>query len=216
MKKTQKKKLHCFKIDADLDITSKETIINNATEAYANYMDILLPGWQLDPNSKDTPRRVVKAFIDDIASGLYKKFPKITAFENVEGYEGIVLQSSIPVKSFCSHHHQNIFGHAHVAYIPSRDGKVIGLSKLNRIVDHISRMPCVQENLTVLIHNKVNEICEQNLGVAVIIRAKHNCVSHRGVKHDSDMSTAVLSGAFKQNKDGVRDELYKLIQLSEK
>ncbi len=211
------KKYHRFDLPEDgISKEEKNELIERAAEAYAKYMDIILPGWREDPNSKETPLRVSKAFINDISAGLYNKFPKITAFENVEGYEGIVLQSNIPVKSFCSHHHQNISGHAHVAYIPSKTGKVIGLSKLNRITDHISRTPAVQENLTVLIHSAVDTLCENNLGVAVIIRAKHNCCSHRGIRHDSDMSTAVLSGGFKTNTDGVKDELYQLIQNAEK
>ena len=210
-------KFHKFDLPENgLTDEERNKLIDRAADAYAKYMDIILPGWQQDPNSDNTPHRVASAFINDIAAGLYKPFPKITNFDNVEGYEGIVLQSNIPIKSFCSHHHQNISGHAHVAYIPKSDGKVIGLSKLNRIADTIARTPAVQENLTVLIHNAINDLCENNQGVAVIIRAKHNCCSHRGIKHDSDMSTAVLSGAFKTNEGGVKTELYKLIELAEK
>ncbi len=190
-------------------------IIEKASKAYAKFMNVVLPGWENDVNSKDTPTRVSKAFVEDIAKGLYTIPPKITAFDNIEKYSGIVLQSNIPVQSLCSHHHQNIFGSAHVAYLPSKDGKIIGLSKLNRLVEFYSRTPQVQENLTQQIHDTVNEICENNNGVAVIIKAKHMCVGHRGINQNSDMSTAVLSGAF-LNEDKVRDEFYKLVEYANK
>jgi GTP cyclohydrolase I len=188
----------------------KQKIIKKAAKYYAKYMDIVLPGWETDPNASDTPLRVAKAFVLDIAKGLYTPFPKITAFDNVDGYKGIVLQSNIPVKSLCSHHHQNIRGLCHVAYIPDPKGKIIGLSKLNRIVSFYSRRPQVQENLTQQIHNAVDKLCEGNWGVSVLIKAKHECCSHRGVNEDSVMSTAVISGKF-ETEQKVREELYSLI-----
>lgn len=196
-----------------LEKVNTEEIIDKAALAYAKYMDIITPGWEKDPNASDTPRRVAKAFVNDIGKSLFSNPPKITVFNNVDKYDGIVLQSDIPVKSLCSHHHQNIFGIAHVAYIPSADGKIIGLSKLNRIVDHFSRRPQVQENLTMQIHDYVNKLCEGNIGVAVIVKAKHMCCSHRGVNHDSVMQTAKLSGAF-YNVDKVREEFYNLVNFS--
>lgn len=190
--------------------------IKRAEKKYAAFMDVILPGWQSDPNSCDTPIRVAKAFINELFKSTHDPDGlRITTFDNVDKYDGIVLQSNIPVKSMCSHHHQIIYGLAHVAYIPSKDGKIIGLSKLNRIVDYFARMPQVQENLCMQIHNKVNELCEGNTGVAVLINAKHACCSHRGVNHDSDMQTIKLSGAFIENID-VRNELYNLINYATK
>jgi GTP cyclohydrolase I len=208
-------KKHKFELpEQGLTPKQKERKIIKAAKAYAKYMDVLLPGWQQDDNSKNTPMRVAKAFVEDIGRGLYTPPPKITTFENAEVYKGIVLQANIPVKSLCSHHHQNIFGIAHVAYLPNPE-KYIGLSKLNRIVEYVSRTPQVQENMTQQIHDYINDLVRDNGGVAVIITAKHMCVSHRGVNQDSDMSTAVLSGAF-FNDDKVRSELYKLIEYSKK
>lgn len=190
--------------------------IELAAQKYAEFMDIVIPGWETDPNSKDTPQRVAKAFITELISSLHEaEGLKITSFDNVDKYDGIVIQSNIPVKSICSHHHQNIVGIAHVAYIPSIDGKIVGLSKLNRIVDYYSRKPQVQENLTMQIHDKVNEVCIDNGGVAVLIKAKHHCCSHRGVNHDSDMQTVKLSGAFK-NDDKARTEFYQLVEYATK
>jgi GTP cyclohydrolase I len=193
----------------------KDKLIKRGTKTFTRFMDVMFPGWENDPNLIDTPLRYTKAFVEDIAKGLYVPFPKITAFDNEDKYSGIVLQSNITVKSLCAHHLQNIFGIAHVAYIPNENGKIIGLSKLNRIVDYYSRTPQVQENLTQQIHDAINEICTDNCGVAVIIKAKHMCVSHRGIGQDSDMSTAVLSGSF-MSDDKVRNEFYKLVEYASK
>lgn len=187
--------------------TDKSKLILKAAKEYAKFMDVLLPNWKTDENMIDTPRRVAAAFVEDIFSGLYDDDFKVTAFPN-NGYDGMVIQCNIPVKSICSHHHQIIDGIAHVAYIPG--DKVIGLSKLNRTVDYFSRRPQLQEALTSEIHNFIDNICEGNSGVAVIIKAKHACCSHRGIKHDSDMQTITLSGGFKDDAK-VREEFYNLI-----
>jgi len=196
-----------------LEINEK---IEQAASHYAKFMDIIYPGWETDPNSIDTPRRVSKAFITELFKTVHDSdFNNVTSFDNIEHYDGIVIQSNIPVKSMCSHHHQIISGIAHVAYLPSKTGKIIGLSKLNRIVDYYARTPQVQENLTTQIHNKVNELCEANQGVAVIIKAKHACCSHRGVNHDSDMQTCKLSGEFFSD-DRARNEFYQLVDYATK
>jgi GTP cyclohydrolase I len=105
----------------------------------------------------------------------------------------------------------SFLGKAHVAYIPGADGKVIGLSKLNRIVEWFARRPQVQENLSMQIHDYITKECAGNRGVAVMIEAKHMCASCRGVRHDSTMMTSKLSGAFEQN-DATRNEFYKFIE----
>jgi GTP cyclohydrolase I len=106
-------------------------------------------------------------------------------------------------------------GVAHVAYIPAANGKVIGLSKLNRIVDWFSRRPQVQENLTMQIHQYIDEVCVKNKGVAVLIEANHTCCSNRGIKHDSTMRTARMSGAFLDEKDNSRAEFYKFVEFAQ-
>jgi GTP cyclohydrolase I len=137
----------------------------------------------------------------------------VTAFPS-DGYDGLVQESNIPLTSMCSHHHQTIQGTVSIAYIPSKDGKVVGLSKLNRIVEYFGRRGSIQEQLTVAIHNAVDKICTDNQGVAVMVSATHNCVSCRGVKHHgASMQTAKLSGAF-LNEDSAKAEFYKNIELS--
>jgi GTP cyclohydrolase I len=195
-----------------LNSEERQKMIEEAAYHYGKYMDALRIDWVNDPNSSDTPMRVAKAFVNDLAEGCYKDAPKITAFDNVDKYDGMVFQGNIDVKSICSHHHLTFIGHAHVAYIPGVDGKVIGLSKLNRVVEWFARRPQVQENLTEQIHAYLNEICKDNLGVAVIIEANHMCACVRGVRHDSTMMTSKLSGAFKDDP-ATRDEFYKFISF---
>jgi len=190
----------------------KERIIEKAAFHYGEYMTALGFDWKDDPNSADTPRRVAKAFVNDLAEGCFTAPPKITAFDNVDQYDGIVFQGNIKTNSFCSHHHLPFIGQTHVAYIPGKDGKVIGLSKLNRIVEWFSRRPQVQENLTMQIHKHIDEVCEGNKGVAVYVSANHTCAGLRGVKHDSTMKTARMSGAFLDKTDLTRQEFYDFVR----
>ena len=193
----------------------KWKMVEEAAEAYGKFLDALGCDWKNDPNSSDTPRRVAKAYVFDLWKGRYDAPSEITAFPS-DGYNGIVQESNIPVTSMCSHHHQTIGGRVSIAYVPSENGKVVGLSKLNRIVEHFGRRGAIQEQLTVAIHNAIDKICEGNLGVAVMIDATHNCVSCRGVKHHgASMQTAKLSGCFLE-EDAARAEFYKNIELAGK
>ena len=193
----------------------KWQMVDKAAEKYGEFLDALGCDWRNDPNSNDTPQRVAKAYVFDLWKGRYEEMSNITAFPS-DGYDGIVQESNIPVESMCSHHHQRIGGKVSIAYVPSKDGKVIGLSKLNRIVDLFGRRGAIQEQLTVAIHNAIDKICEGNIGVAVMIDATHNCVSCRGVKHKgASMQTAKLSGCFLNEADA-RAEFYKNIELAGK
>jgi GTP cyclohydrolase IA len=201
--------------NAKLDPIEKQYIIEDAAEAFGNFLEALGCDWKNDPNSSDTPMRVAKAYVNDLWAGRFEPLTEITAFPS-DGYDGIVQESNIPVTSMCSHHHQTIGGRVSIAYVPSKDGKVVGLSKLNRIVEHFGRRGAIQEQLTVAIHNAVDKICEGNVGVAVMIDATHNCVSCRGVKHHgASMQTAKLSGCFLE-EDSARAEFYKNIELAGK
>ena len=199
--------------EARLTEIEKEDIINKAAHKFGLFLDELGCDWRQDPNSSDTPKRVAKAYVNDLWKGRYEPLDKITAFPS-DGYDGIVQESNIPVQSMCSHHHQTIGGNVSIAYIASAEGKVVGLSKLNRIVEQFGRRGAIQEQLTVAIHNAVNKICDGNLGVAVQINATHNCVSCRGVKHGgASMQTAKLTGAF-LDEDSAKAEFYKNIELA--
>jgi GTP cyclohydrolase IA len=126
--------------------TEKEkwSMVDEAAEAYGKFLDALQCDWRNDPNSADTPRRVAKAYVFDLWKGRYEPMSDITSFPS-DGYQGIVLEKDIPLISQCSHHHQTIMGVVHIAYIPGPEGNVVGLSKLNRIVDHFGRRGAIQE-----------------------------------------------------------------------
>lgn len=199
--------------EARLTEKEKQKIIAKAAKHFGDFLTALGVDWKNDPNSSDTPNRVAKAYVNDLFAGRYNPLDKVTAFPS-DGYDGIVQESNIPVTSMCSHHHQTIQGKVSIAYIASETGKVVGLSKLNRIVEQFGRRGAIQEQLTVAIHNAVDKICEGNLGVAVMIDATHNCVSCRGVKHSgASMQTAKLSGCF-LNEDSAKAEFYKNIELA--
>jgi len=189
----------------------KQLIIEEASVHYAAFIKALrFTNFEQDPNMADTPKRVAKAFVEDLYQGCYNTPPKITAFDNVNAYDGIVFQGNIEVNSTCSHHALPFVGKAHVAYIPSANGKVIGLSKLNRIVEYFARRPQVQENLTSQIHSYINDVCEGNRGIAVMVSANHMCACVRGVRHDSTMMTSKMSGAFLEDP-AARNEFYRFV-----
>ncbi|MDC1539604.1 GTP cyclohydrolase I FolE [Flavobacteriaceae bacterium] len=148
-----------------------------------------------DDSLKGTPERVAKMYIDEIFSGLNpENKPKIALFDNKYQYNQMLVEKDITFYSNCEHHFVPIIGKAHISYISS--GKVIGLSKLNRIVQYYAKRPQVQERLT----NQIAEELKGILGtddVAVIIDAKHLCVSSRGIKDDTSATvTAFYGGAF--------------------
>jgi GTP cyclohydrolase I len=197
--------------DAELTEDEKNDIIANAAYHYGQFLSALGVEWKQDPNSSDTPRRVAKAYVNDLWAGRYNPMSGITAFPS-DGYDGIVFEGGIPLTSMCSHHHQTIMGNVHVAYIPGENSNVIGLSKLNRVVEHFGRRGAIQEQLTVAIHHAINELIENNKGVAVMIEATHNCVQCRGVKHGgASMKTAKLSGAFLDDGNA-RSEFYQFVK----
>lgn len=194
----------------------KEQMIIQAAEYYGKFLNALGFDWAADPHSANTPKRVAKAWINDLIKGSVSEEPEITAFPNDEGYTGLICQTRIPVISMCSHHNLQFVGLAHVAYIPGKEStdQVIGLSKLNRIVDFYSRRPQVQESLTKQIHDHIDKLCVGNRGVAVVIESTHNCVRCRQLNHESVMKTSQLSQYFWTNEIGTRAEFFSLIENS--
>lgn len=164
-----------------------------------------------DDSLCDTPKRVAKMYVDEMFYWLdNKNLPRIMTVENKMSYDHMLLERDIKVQSCCEHHRKDIIWKAHVAYIPK--DKIIGLSKLNRIVDFYCRKPQIQERLTNEIHNKLVEVLETE-DVAVVIDAVHMCVVTRWVKDiNSSTVTSKLWGVFKET--AVRKELLDLIKLS--
>ncbi|QOR74734.1 GTP cyclohydrolase I FolE [Cruoricaptor ignavus] len=151
-----------------------------------------------DDSLKDSPKRVAKMYVHEIFGGLLpENKPKISTFSNKYKYRQMLVEKDISVYSFCEHHFLPIIGKAHVAYISN--GEVIGLSKINRIVDYYARRPQVQERLTMQVVDAMKEALGTK-DVACIIEAKHLCVNCRGIKDTASSTiTAELSGIFRTN-----------------
>lgn len=176
-----------------------------------NHFRIILDELGLDLNDdslKGTAYRVAKMYVNEIFGGLDpRNKPKISLFENKYNYNKMLIEKNINLNTTCEHHFLPIIGIAHVAYVSS--GKVIGLSKLNRIVKYYSDRPQVQERLTTQIYNELTTVLDTE-NVMVVIDAKHLCVTSRGIKDDSCSTiTEMYGGDF--NVYNKRNEFYKLL-----
>ncbi|MEY2799239.1 MAG: cyclohydrolase FolE [Bacteroidota bacterium] len=192
-----------FEMDDDLKIELIE-------KSFREIMHVL--GLDLSDDSlSGTPNRVAKMYVKEIFRGLNPaNKPKISMFENKYKYNQMLVEKNITFYSNCEHHFVPIIGKAHVAYVSN--GKVIGLSKINRIVQYFSQRPQVQERLTIQIANELKTILNTE-DVAVVIDAHHLCVSSRGVSDvNSSTVTAEYSGVFMNNEK--REEFLKYISLS--
>ncbi len=179
----------------ELDDATKTEMIS---KHFREIMEIL--GLDLtDDSLKGTPDRVAKMFVKEIFSGLNpKNKPTIKLFENKYRYDRILIEKDITVYSNCEHHFVPIIGKAHVGYIPNE--KVVGLSKINRIVQYFSKRPQVQERLTVQIGNELKAML-QTEHVAVVIDAEHLCVQSRGIQDTSSSTvTSFYSGKFENEE----------------
>ena len=190
----------------DLDDLSKINSIEKDMESIMQTLGLDLS----DDSLKGTPKRVAKMFVNEIFGGLHPdKKPKASTFDNKYKYGEMLVEKNITLYSTCEHHFLPIVGRAHVAYIST--GKVIGLSKMNRIVDYYAKRPQVQERLTIQV---VKEL-QKALGtkdVACVIDAKHLCVNSRGIRDiESSTVTSEFGGKFKE--ESVRREFLDYIKL---
>jgi GTP cyclohydrolase I len=166
-----------------------------------------------DDSLKGTPNRVAKMFVNEIFGGLDpNKKPKASTFENKYQYGEMLVEKNITVYSTCEHHFLPIVGRAHVAYISN--GTVVGLSKMNRIVDHFSKRPQVQERLTIQIVKELQSVLNTK-DVACVIDAKHLCVNSRGIRDiESSTVTSEFGGIFKEKE--TKREFLNYIQMETK
>jgi GTP cyclohydrolase I len=199
------------KSNGNLPRTSEEieNMIVEATIHYGKFLESVGFDYQADPQTTDTPKRVAKAWLKDLIVGSVSNEPNITTFPNEENYDGLVVQGGIPVTSMCAHHNLAFTGYATVAYLPGE--QVVGLSKLNRIVEWFSRRPQMQESLTQQIHDYIAKKMDCG-SVAVSIACKHTCCSHRGIKHNSVMTTNKFSGVFMEKDNLIREEFLHAIE----
>ena len=162
-----------------------------------------------DDSLQGTPHRVAKMFIQEIFSGLNpKNKPKISVFDNSYNYDKMLVEANISFNSTCEHHFLPIIGKAHIGYVSS--GKVIGLSKLNRIVDYYSRRPQVQERLIMQIFNELKSVLETD-NVIVVMEATHLCVSSRGIKDESSFTSTIQYGGIFNEKEN-RNDFFNMIK----
>lgn len=192
---------------ADAHLLSDEEKMLRIAEHFHGIM--LTLGLDLaDDSLKGTPLRVAKMYVKEVFNGLNpKNRPAVKLFENKYGYKEMLVERDITVHSFCEHHFVPIIGKAHIAYL--NNGKVVGLSKLNRIVDYYARRPQVQERLTVQIANDLKEMLETE-DIAVLVDARHMCVSLRGIEDvASSTLTASYHGAFRSKE--VKEEFLQYV-----
>ncbi len=162
-----------------------------------------------DDSLRGTPHRVAKMFIQEIFSGLNPaNKPKISVFDNSYHYDKMLVEADISFNSTCEHHFLPIIGKAHIGYVSS--GKVIGLSKLNRIVDYYSRRPQVQERLIMQIFNELKSVLDTD-SVIVVMEAKHLCVSSRGIKDESSYTSTIQYGGIFNEKEN-RNDFFNLLK----
>lgn len=190
---------------------SDDEKIERIQEYFRGIMETL--GLDMEDDSlKGTPRRVAKMYVKEMFWGLNPSSkPEVSHFKNKFRYNEMLIEKDIHFYTNCEHHFVPFFGNAHIAYIPN--GKVIGLSKLNRIVEYFAKRPQVQERMTMQIANELKKILNTE-NVAVIINAKHLCVASRGIKDNSShTTTSEFCGLFEET--ATKTELHRLLALTD-
>ncbi|WP_159350724.1 GTP cyclohydrolase I [Roseomonas harenae] len=192
-------------LDAPLTSDEREAMICTASAKLEELLDVLRIDHRNDPNTRGTPRRVAKMLVNELLRGRSVAPPELTDFENRLGYHGLIVTGPIEVRSTCAHHLMPIRGEAFIGVLPSATGKVLGLSKYDRIVDHFAARLQTQEELV----QQVGDFLWQNTaprGLAVRISAAHMCRMQRGVRAGSGrMMTSAYFGAFTEEA-GLKDE----------
>ena len=177
-------------------------------DAFEDVLQALVINTKDDHNTKETARRVAKMFVHELFKGRYYPPPEVTDFPNAKKYDQIYITGPISIDSTCAHHFQPITGNCYIGIFPGE--KVIGLSKFNRMVDWIVSRPQIQVEMTEQIADMVEKETSA-LGVAVIIKAEHFCMTARGVKeHESEMMTSVVRGIFR-DEPPIKAEFFSLL-----
>lgn len=185
----------------DIDPSGREAMRALVAAKVGELFDILQIDHRSDHNTRDTPERVAKMYVEEILRGRYTAPPEITEFDNADGYDQLIVTGPIDVRSTCAHHLMPIYGQAYIGILPAADGKLIGLSKYDRIVDYFSARLQIQEELV----NQIGQfICERTnpRGLAVRMSAVHMCKTHRGIKasHRSRMVSCCYYGEMESDR----------------
>jgi GTP cyclohydrolase I len=189
-------------LDQFLTAAERAQVMTDAAVKIEELFDILQIDHRNDHNMRDTPARVAKMFVEEILHGRYVPPPKITEFENVEQCDQLIVTGPIEVRSTCAHHLMPIYGEAYIGILPSPDGKIIGLSKYDRLVNYFSSRFQIQEELVKQIERHIVETTAPR-GLAVRISAVHMCKTHRGVRanHTARMVTSAFYGQMAVDRD---------------
>jgi GTP cyclohydrolase I len=182
-------------IDGYMDDTEQQAMMAAAARKVEELFDVLQIDHRNDHNTRDTPKRVAKMFVQEMLRGRYNAPPDITDFDNADGYSGLIVTGPIEVRSTCAHHLMPIYGEAYIGILPSPDGRIIGLSKYDRIVDYFSARFQIQEELVQQIGKFIMEKTNPR-GLAVRISAVHMCKTQRGIRatHRGRMVNAAYFG----------------------
>jgi len=188
-------------LDAPLTSEQKAIMIEQASKKVSELLDILRIDHRRDHNTRDTPRRVAKMYVEELLAGRFEAPPAITEFDTTETFDEMIVTGPIEMRSTCAHHMMPIYGSAIIGIVPSADGRLIGLSKYDRIVHHFARRFQTQEELV----NQIGKFLMDRTaprGLAVRVKAVHMCKTHRGVlaSHNSQMVTSAYFGEFKTNE----------------
>jgi len=182
-------------LDEPLDPREERAMIAGAAKKIEELLDILRIDHRNDHNTRDTPMRVARMYVQELLQGRFARPPRITEFDNVEGFDQLIVTGPIEVRSLCAHNLLPIYGHAMIGILPAPDGKIIGLSKYDRIVQHFAARFQIQEELIKQIASCLADMTSAR-GLAVRISAVHMCKTHRGVRasHNSRMVNTVFLG----------------------
>ena len=168
-------------IDGYMDPVVQQAMIDAAARKCDELFDILHSDYHNDHNTRGTPKRVAKMYVQELLRGRYNEPPEITDFDNANGYAGLIVTGPIEVRSTCAHHLMPIYGEAYIGILPSADGRIIGLSKYDRIVDYFCARFQIQDELVQQIGQFIMEKTQPR-GLAVRISAVHMCKTQRGIR----------------------------------
>jgi GTP cyclohydrolase I len=193
-------------VEMALSETERAAMIGAAAGKIAELFDILRIDHRNDHNTRETPYRVARMYVDEMMHGRFVEPPTLTEFDNVGSFDQLIVIGPIDIRSTCAHHLMPIYGDAYIGVLPSDSGKIIGLSKYDRIVDHFCGRLQIQEELVKQIGQFIVDHTAPR-GVAVRISAVHMCKTHRGVRasHRSRMITSAYFGLLAEDSK-LKDE----------
>jgi GTP cyclohydrolase IA len=201
-------------LDQPLTEAEREAMMMAAAQKVEELFDILCIDHRNDHNTRETPQRVAKMYVEEILAGRYSAPPKITEFDNAQAYDQLIVTGPIELRSMCAHHLMPIYGAAYVGILPAADGKIIGLSKYDRIVEYFAARLQIQEELVKQIGQYIMEMTAPR-GLAVRISAVHMCKTQRGVRasHRSRMVNTYYWGEMAQDAELKREFLQECTAL---